>query len=144
MILSNRGTLAVVLNKVEIVASKSLDRCDPTDDEAHAAYEKEKGGLPMVLEPETVTQLDLEFYMKKWTLKADKETEKFDLPPPEKQMYCLRWTLFDPNGRRHEPLTPLVTVDSTYVMKQDKKYPEVQVEKDFPRGPTKLVARGVY
>ncbi len=143
VVLSNRGTLAVVLSDVELVTSKSLDKCDPTDEKPRALhrFRGQEAALPAVIEPETVKQVDFEFSLKKVRAEAD-EGGQFDIPPT-KQLFCIRWTIFDPNGRRHEPMIPAVTLDVKYEMEGEKKYPTAKVEKDFPKGPKTLVARGV-
>ena len=144
VILSNRGTLAVVVSDIELVRSSDLEKCVATDEIRTMIASRDKAkAAPTVVEPQTVRQLTMEFNLKSVNAKADSETGEFDLPA-SKEMWCLRWTVFDPNGKRHEPMAPAFTLSSEYVKKPDENYPDAKLDKKFPKAPQTLIARGMF
>lgn len=147
IILSNRGNLAIVVSDVRLFRSTSLDTCTIADgDRGRRPFtgRNDTPATPRVVEPETLEHVTLEFGLEEasTTAKADADGN-FDIPS-DQGLWCLKWTLFDPNGKRHEPTSPVLTLTRSYEMKEGEKYPDVNVEKDFPKRPIRLVSRGLY
>lgn len=140
IILSNRGTRPLVLSNVELVKSSTLETC--TEDES-VEIPQARTFEAIIVEPGTVQQLPLELALPAVSQEVA-EDEEFDLQP-DTALWCLKWTAFDPNGERQEPLTPVFTTEITFTPPEPgDRYPSTNVELDFPKGPTKLITRGWF
>ena len=145
IILSNRGKLALVVSDVSLHRSTNLERCVVPEGDKGSAPFFERGqdpAIPSVVEPETIKHLELQFSLKGVEAKAQ-DGQPMSVPT-DQSLYCLKWTVFDPNGKRHEPLAPLVRLTRRYEMDAKRKYPQASIEKDVPREPIRLVSRGFY
>ncbi len=138
VILSNRGTRAVVVTDVELVKSTSAEACEiPEDAEAMNIF----GGFEArIIEPDSVQQLSMEFPLPRVDAEAA-PGQDFQLEPID-AAWCLRWTVFDPNGNRHEPLVHVFNETTRYVPDEDRYRADFNVEPIS--GPTRLVTRGLY
>ena len=143
VILSNRGKLALVVSGVRLFRSTQPDRCEaPTDKDAFVSNSDATPTIPVVVEPETIRHIQLRSQIKPVSAEANPDGT-FDLPA-DSGFWCLKWTIFDPNGKRHEPMSPAFTLQREYVMEGDDRYPGVKAKKEFPREPIRLVGRGLY
>ncbi len=69
---------------------------------------------------------------------------RFDLTDSS-ELWCLRWTVFDPAGKRREPVMPVTMLTWRFSPPpEDQRYPEAEVTIDYPKGPETLVRRGFY
>lgn len=142
IILSNRGTRALVLSSVEAVVSSDPEKCVPMDLEGDDAPYTRKIE-PVIVEPSSVQQIALELGLAGFNSEAA-PGEDFDFENTV-QLWCLKWVVFDPNGERREPLTPLLTLDVTFSPPEEgESYPDINVEVDHPKEPSRLVTRGLY
>lgn len=139
IILSNRGTRPLVLSDAELVRSADLDTCELSDEEPIPTRIE-----AVIVEPGTVQQLSMELALPGISAEVAEDAD-FALEPSE-DLWCLQWTVFDPNGQRREPLTPVFTTKITFEQPEDPddRYPDTKVDLDFPKGATKLVARGLF
>ena len=143
VILSNRGKLALVVSDVRLFRSTESGRCAyPTDKDAFISNADVSPKIPVVVEPETLRHIKVQTQIKPVNVKSDAEG-KFSIPE-DKGLWCLKWTIFDPNGKRHEPISPAFTFERKYVIEDDDNYPSVKAKKEFPREPIRLVGRGLY
>ncbi len=143
--LSNRGKLAVVVADASLHRSTSVDRCEIADGDKGKKTFTARGDtaeMPRVVEPETIKHLKLQFSLEPVDAKANPDGT-FNVPS-DQGLWCVKWTIFDPNGQRHEPVAPLIKIKRTFHMTEDRSYPQVKVEKDVPKEPFRLVARGLY
>ena len=140
IILSNRGTRALVLHTVELYRSNSLTACDIDGQEAEGVA---FGFEPKIVEPGSVQQLVPEFGLDR--LSGESASGQRLVMEPDEALFCIKWVVFDPNGNRREPVSPAFswTLDfSTY--EEGDLYPRADVKIDYPKEPTRLVARGFF
>ncbi|MEL6323146.1 MAG: hypothetical protein AAFQ84_02825 [Pseudomonadota bacterium] len=138
LILSNRGTRPVVVSDLEIYRSAAMDQCELTGEPMYM-----QDFQPVIVEPGTVSPFSVEVSLPNLERSA-RDGEAFDLSG-EEALYCFQWTLFDPNGRRHEPIAEALTVRYTLLPPPEgERYPDITVEKDFPRRPERLISRGFF
>ena len=138
LILSNRGTRPIVISDVDVYQSASDRKCEPTGEALFKqAFE------PQIVEPGTVQALSLEVSLPNIE-RTSENGAPFDLTGSS-EMWCLKWTLFDPNGRRHEPLAEAFSMDISFTAPEgDDRYPSTDIELDFPRQPERLLSRGLF
>lgn len=144
VILSNRGKLALVVSNLRAYRSVHAEECQMKEGDSGKtsfAVDGNRPAVPRVVEPETLQHLKLSFGLD--NIEANISADETFAIPDDQQLWCLRWTIFDPNGTRHEVDTPLVTLDRTFATVENERYPIVEVDKDFPRGPRRLVSRSL-
>lgn len=145
LIMSNRGKLAIVVSDVSLFRSTDREICRAADgDEGVSAFRPRGGGgsMPMIIEPETLKHLELEFGLEPVRATAG-DGASFDIPADD-GLWCLKWTVFDPNGQRKEVSSPVLTMKTTYMNVDDRRYPKVKIDKDFPKGPLRLIERSLF
>ncbi|MEO0883769.1 MAG: hypothetical protein AAFY34_13715 [Pseudomonadota bacterium] len=138
LILSNRGTRPIVVSDLEIFESASPERCEVTDTTLFMQEFQ-----PIIVEPGTVSPAAIE------TSLENIEGSSVGGAPiqigPVSNLYCLKWTLFDPNGRRHEPFAAAFKIDIGFLPPEPGEYaPETDVSVDFPKQPERLLSRGLF
>lgn len=139
VILSNRGTRSLVLSRVDLVRSSDAETCTAVEDDGIFTPSRE----PVIIEPGTVQQVPMEFSLA--NVDAEVETGEPFMLEGNTTLYCLKWTIFDPNGRRREPLTEAMTITTDYEAPSgDDYYPDISVQVDFPKRPTRIVSRGLF
>ena len=135
--------VAVVVSDVRMFRSTRLDSCEMREgDKGVRTFISENDKtpvIPRVIEPETIVHLRFDFSTAPVRATADAQGN-YDLQDDE-GLWCLQWTVFDPNGTRRTVLSPSFTMKRTYVHKEGKRYPEVEVKKDYPKGAVRLVSR---
>ncbi len=140
IILSNRGTRPLVLSNVELVPSSNVERCAPDEDAETPPMRRLDA---VIVEPGTVQQLALDVELPAISAEA-KPGRDFDLPESD-ALWCLKWTIFDPNGERREPVTPAFRAKLTFAPPEpDDRYPDAEIDLDYPKEPTRLVSRGWF
>ena len=138
MIFSNRGTRAVVLSDMQLVRSNDLGSCEP-DEEAYDTRIE-----PLIIEPGAVEPLSVEFELEPVSFVFE-EGANDPIPGPETQHWCMRWTAFDPEGRRREPVTSFFTVERSFTPPEtDRSVPRMEIDLDYPRAPETSVAKGLF
>ncbi|MEM7767083.1 MAG: hypothetical protein AAF253_06305 [Pseudomonadota bacterium] len=144
MVLSNRGTRALVITEIELLKSQSADRCDVDDENLMFRYSSDGLFDTTIVEPGTVLPKVLEFGLDR--IEAEAGPGQLLTPQPETALYCARYTVFDPNGRRHEPVAPALTVIRGFEQDPEPldELPDGTLEVDYPKGATTLVNRGFF
>lgn len=138
IILSNRGTRAVVLSDLQLVRSDTVEGCNPVGEAYDTRIE------PVVIEPGTVQTISVEFELDPVSFEYPDGAAP-PLPEAETQHWCMRWTAFDPEGRRREPVTSFFTLQRRFEMPEaDGRSPRVDYEMDYPRAPETIVAKGLF
>ncbi|MEO1404960.1 MAG: hypothetical protein AAFV54_00535 [Pseudomonadota bacterium] len=138
LILSNRGTRPIVVSDMEIFESASSEACEETD---KTLFMQEFE--PIIVEPGRLVQTAVD------TSLENIDGESIGGAPivlePVSNLYCLKWTLFDPNGRRHEPIAKVFSIDIGFLPPEPGEYsPETDVTLDFPKQPERLLSRGLF
>lgn len=138
IILSNRGTRPVVISQVDLVKSASLESCEPVDAEIYVRTIE-----PMIIEPGTVTSLDLEIELPRIAAEGSQGGQlQID---DETTLWCAAWVAFDPKGYRREPMTPFFTLERRFEPAgPNDRFPTARVELDYPRQPETIVSRGLF
>lgn len=143
MVLSNRGTRALVITDIELLKSQSPERCEVGDDNRMQRYSTSGLFDTTIVEPGTVLPKQLEFELDRIAAEAG-PGESLSLQP-DRALYCARYTVFDPNGRRHEPVAPVLTMTRGFEPADDPDdMPDGTLEVDFPKGATTLLNRGFF
>lgn len=141
LILSNRGTRPVVLTDIALFASSAAETCLAGEGKTADRLQGHDAAPATIVEPNSVREVPLEFQLPKVNAVAA-DPARLDLKDGT-QLWCLRWTIFDHAGRRHEPAIPAFTLTTAYVPEPGETIPGVEASIDFPKGPQKLVARGL-
>ncbi|MEO0983512.1 MAG: hypothetical protein AAFX03_12770 [Pseudomonadota bacterium] len=137
IILSNRGTRSLVVTDAQLVRAAGAEGCELTDTVMESRLS------PMIIDPGAVTPLTLEFALPETQQEVPIDAA-FDLPSDE-AYWCLRWTVFDPQGQRSEPAVPVASITTTYAPPpEEDDYPEAELDVDYPKGPATLARRGLY
>ncbi len=149
IIVSNRGTRALVVSDVQVAKSDDLESCKVADDaERRSALtfdpvtNRSEVIEPFIVEPGTVKPIKMEIVLPNIDQEATAETQ-FQLQP-SKVLWCMEWTVFDPNGRRHDSVMPAFTHDVSFSVEDGEDMPRANFKLDYPKGPNKLLARGVF
>jgi len=143
MVMSNRGTRALVVTEIELLKSSDIERCVVDDENKMQRYFQ--GGLfdTVIIEPGTVLPKELEFNLDRLAVGAGPGEPL--APQAEMALFCARYTVFDPNGRRHEPLAPVLTITRGFEPAEDPEdSPDGTLDVDYPKGATTLVRRGMF
>ncbi|MEL6567526.1 MAG: hypothetical protein AAFQ22_03845 [Pseudomonadota bacterium] len=138
VILSNRGTRPVVVSEIDIVRSSSLESCEPAEAEVFVTEIS-----PIIVEPGTVTSLDLEIQLPRIAAEGPVDTPlQVD---DETALWCAAWVAFDPQGYRREPMTPFFTLTRRFdPAGPGDRYPSPRLELDYPRQPETIVSKGLF
>lgn len=137
IILTNRGTRAVVVSEIDIFRSASLEACEPAEDTFVRPIE------PKVIEPGAVTSFKLEFELPRITAEGPENTPL--VIPDETSLWCAAWVAFDPKGYRREPVTPFLTLTRSFEpARAGDRFPTARIELDYPRQPETIVSRGLF
>ncbi|MEM0986859.1 MAG: hypothetical protein AAGJ32_11475 [Pseudomonadota bacterium] len=143
IVLSNRGTRALVITKIELLKSQSLDRCDVSDENKMFRYSRDGVFDTTIVEPGTVLPKIVEFALDR--IEAEAGPGEALNPQGEKALFCARFTVFDPNGRRHEPVAEVMTIERGFdAPDEPDDAPTGTLDVDYPRGATTLVNRGLF
>ena len=143
VIVSNRGTRAIVVTDLSLVRSTSMTECEDSGVAMRPnVYRDAENVVPAVVEPNTVQHMRLEFSLNAVSSEVP-IGQPFDLQPTE-NLWCLKWVVFDPNGRRSEPMVPAMTIARMYAVGEDDATPESTLDVDFPRKPNVLLSRGLF
>ncbi|MEO1476721.1 MAG: hypothetical protein AAFS13_10105 [Pseudomonadota bacterium] len=138
IILSNRGTRPIVISDLEIFESASEERCEMTDKKLFMQEFQ-----PIIIEPGTVSPTAIETSLD--NVEGSARDGEVITMEPISNLYCLKWTLFDPNGRRHEPLSTAFAIDIGFLPPEPGEYsPETDVTLDYPKEPDRLLTRGMF
>ena len=149
VILSNRGTRALVVSEVSLVKSEQMERCIIGDQAERRTpflidVETNRSSTiePYIVEPGAVRAEKMEVSLPdmEW---AGALGEEVDLEAEEAQ-WCFAWVVFDPNGKRHEQYMPAFTSQVTFVTEEGENYPSANFALDFDKGPTRLLSRGIF
>lgn len=138
MIISNRGTRPLVLSNVELMRSADPETCSPTDDIRTTQF------TAKIVEPGTVEQIPFEFSLPPVEAVSDAEG-KFTLEGSV-ELWCLKWTVFDPKGRRREPLSAAFTATTTYPPEGVDRngYPNMKLDIEHSFAAERLVSRAIF
>lgn len=137
IIVSNRGTRPLVLTNVVVVDSTNPETCVPGEKAFPSRIEAK------IIEPGTVQQIPLSLGIGSVEATAD-ASGYYDLTDT-KTLWCLKWTIFDPNGRRHEPISPAFTETTKFAQPETPEdYASGTFTIEYPKQPTKLVSRGLF
>ncbi len=138
MIVSNRGTRPLVLSEVSLVRSGDLKKCTLTEDIRTTQF------TAKIIEPGTVDQFPFSFSLPPVDAFAG-VGEDFDLTELT-ELWCLHWTVFDPNGRRREPLSAAFVATTSYpaegVDKDGRPNMKLDIEPSFKA--ERLVSRAIF
>ncbi|MEM9667798.1 MAG: hypothetical protein AAF950_02660 [Pseudomonadota bacterium] len=138
LILSNRGTRPIVVSNLEIFQSASTERCELTDTKLYMPEFQ-----PIIVEPGTVSPTAIETSL--GNIEGSSMAGAPIVIDPVSDLYCLKWTLFDPNGKRHEPLAEAFFIDISFTEPEPDDYrPEPNVDLDYPKEPRQLLSRGLF
>ncbi|MEM6412260.1 MAG: hypothetical protein AAF683_12070 [Pseudomonadota bacterium] len=138
LILSNRGTRPIVVSDMEIFESASRDQCELTEE---TLFMQEF--TPIIIEPGTLSQTSVETSLK--NVEGQSTGGAPIVLDPISRLYCLKWTLFDPNGERHEPMAEAFSINIDFLPPEPGEYsPETDVTVDFPRRPERLLSRDFF
>ncbi|MBB35210.1 MAG: hypothetical protein CME88_07380 [Hirschia sp.] len=151
IILSNRGTRALVVSEVSAVASDSLGECRIADgaerrkvtvlNEAANRYEVLD---PQIIESGSVIPLEFEVSLKDIDMEGSTDVAPdFDLSTIE-TMWCLEWVIFDPNGKRHEEVMPGFVSTVEFEIPEGEDRPVQTYKLDNPKGAVQLLSRGIF
>lgn len=151
IILSNRGTRALVVSEINLVRSQSLGSCDIAADAKRTKVNKtDETGYsssavkPFIIEPGTVTpNRYIAFLDEVKVARVEGQTPSFNREPQQTQ-YCFEWVIFDPNGNRKEAMLPAFTRTVTLSMPEGGSYPQADSEIDHPKGALQLLTRGLF
>lgn len=136
VILSNRGTRPLVITDVALVPSSDAKTCVASGDPLPGRMET------LIIEPGSVRSLPLDLALPQIEQKIGMD-EAFSLEDVS-SFWCIQWVVFDPNGRRHEPMMPAFTADIRFGYEDDESHPSATYKLDFPKGPTRLLSRGLF
>ncbi len=143
LVLSNRGTRALVITEIEMLKSQSTERCDLADENVMMRYSTEGTFDTTIVEPGTVMPKLIEYEFDRIAAEAG-PGEPLSLSP-DTALYCARFTVFDPNGKRHEPIAPVLTMHRGFEPGEDEgDMPKATLDVDFPKGATTLLNRGLF
>lgn len=149
VILSNRGTRALVVSDVSLAKSSSLEKCvisDASERKRMLTFDRATNRSnfieSFIVEPGTVIPVKMEASLPDIGQQATAESQ-FQLQP-SKALWCMEWVVFDPNGQRHDAVMPAFTHDVNFAVEDGEDYPTAKFELDYPKGPTKLLAHGVF
>ena len=150
IILSNRGTRALVVSEVNLVRSSSLETCNIADDTKRTKVNKtDDSGYssspvkPFIIEPGTVSPSRYVAYLDELKFSGvEGETPTFSTSP-EQTLYCFEWVVYDPNGKRHESTMPAFTSSVTLSQKDGEAFPSADYKLDHPKGALQLLTRGL-
>lgn len=137
-VLSNEGAQTLVISAADLVRADSADGCS-ADGETRTAFGEGIGTI--VIPPGSVQALRAEYPLA--TIDAD-DAGGWGLEPID-ALWCLRITMFDPKGRRQDPLFPAFRVQVGFNPPTDEdRYPSAAVSHDTVRGANTLASRGVF
>lgn len=137
IIVSNRGTRPLVLTNIIVVDSTDPETCVPGEKSYPSRIEAK------IIEPGTVQQIPLSLTIGSVEAIADADG-KYALEDT-KRLWCLKWTIFDPNGRRHEPISPAFTETTVFAQPETPDdYATGEFTVEYSKQPTQLVSRGLF
>lgn len=138
MVVSNRGTRPLVLSDLELIKSTRMDKCELGDTIQQTRIDA------AIIEPGTVQQLPYEFALPAIDLEAA-ISEPFALEEG-KELWCLRWTVFDPDGKRREPMSELFIATRTFPDDQmdNNGYPQMALDLELEHAPKRLVSKALF
>ncbi len=149
LVLSNRGTRSLVVSEVTAVKSNVMDSCvadaeakrirvqEYTEDGSRTFYIK-----PFIVEPGSVGAKT--FWVNPSAIDREaKVDEVFDLEAID-QLWCLEWTVFDPNGQKHENMMPAFRMAADFNLEEGETTPEATLRLDGKNGPNELLKRGLF
>ncbi len=138
MIVSNRGTRPLVLSDVSLVRSSDPDTCAATEDVRTTHF------TAKIVEPGTVEQMPFEFSLPNIEAVSN-ENGEFDLQDTT-ELWCLNWTVFDPNGRRREPLSAAFVATTSYPVEgiDEDGTPNMKFEVEPSFKAERLVSRAIF
>ena len=151
IILSNRGTRALVVSEINLARSQTLDSCNIATDAKRTKVNKtDESGYssspvkPFIIEPGTVSPNRFIAYLNDVkTPRVEGEAPSFN-QEPQQSLYCFEWVVFDPNGKRKVAAMPAFTSTVTLSMPDNGSYPEADFEIDHPKGAIQLLTRGLF
>ena len=151
IVLSNRGTRALVVSEVNFAKSDDMKACKIPDDaerkSANMMNEAKNYASaiePFIIEPGTVSPLELEIYPEAIEFSGSTDAPRdFDLSTQE-ALWCLEWVMFDPNGKRHEASLPVMTSSVSFEIEEDENAPTAIYKLDHPKGAVQLLSRGIF
>lgn len=152
VILSNRGTRPLVVSDVDLVASQDLESCKVAEDAKRNNFtmSDEDGARysvvePFIVEPGTVMPVKLSAALDEINLEgtSDQPPNLDDLAA-RKTLWCMEWTVYDPNGKGLQKLMPAVVSDISFAIPEGEQYPEQTYKLDHPKGAVQLLSRGLF
>jgi hypothetical protein len=140
IILSNHGTRALVVTNVELVKSTSHEICEVSADAmARSPTTRMK---PMLVEAGSIQEVSLEFGLPETT--AEKTPAQPYQIADTDSSWCLRWVLFDPDGKRHEPTMLALRETTKFSPEPGSEYYKADYKLDHPKGAAQLLKDGMF
>lgn len=138
MIISNRGTRPLVLSDVSLMRSGDPKKCTPTDDVRTTQF------TAKIIEPGTVDQIPFAFSLPSVNAFAGADGD-FGLEEVT-ELWCLHWTVFDPNGRRREPLSAAFVATTSYPVEgaDEDGRPNMKLDIEHSFKAERLVSRSIF
>ena len=152
VILSNRGTRALVVSDVDLVESQDVESCKVADDaKRHNFTMRNEDGTrynlvePFIVEPGTVMPVTLSAALNELNLEGvTGQAPDMSSLAPRKTLWCMEWTIYDPNGKRHMNMMPGVVSDIFFEIPEGEDIPDQTYKLDFPKGAVQLLSRGIF
>ncbi|MFC7290984.1 hypothetical protein [Hirschia litorea] len=150
LVVSNRGTRALVISDVSAVKSNKPGSCAiDKDSKRHRVqqyiapeYVRTQYIQPFIVEPSSVAAIPLSMGIPGLSQEIGLE-EEFSLEPLH-DLWCLEWKVFDPNGKMHENTMPAFLIDVAFNTPEGEDYPEGELRLDMKSGPTEILKRGLF
>ena len=149
IILSNRGTRALVVSEVAVVRSEDKTRCVAAADaerrqpfRLNLESNRTEAIEPFIVEPGSVQAQKIEVSLPDVD-QAVATDAQFALEP-DSALWCLEWTVFDPNGKRHESLMPAFTTDVAYSAEEGEDKPGASFKLDYAKQPVTILSRALF
>ena len=144
LILSNRGTRALVLTEVNLARSTRLGACEIDE----VLQPIGSGVEPMIIEPGTVRTLANEYRISRveahWDARSVPASGADRLNAEHvPETWCTQLVVFDDRGRRMEPLMETLTLERVFTPPdEDDDYPGGTLELEHPVAAAQLLTRG--
>lgn len=140
IILSNRGTRALVVTDVTLIRSSSHEVCDiAADAPSLKATSRMK---PLLVEPGSIQEVSLEFGLPQ-TSGQKTPTQGYQIANTDSS-WCMKWVIFDPDGERHEPTMLALRETTRFNPEPGGETYNADYKLDHPKAAAHLLSDGLF
>jgi hypothetical protein len=136
IILSNRGTRALVVTDVTLVRSAPHEACEiAADAPSLKATSRMK---TLLVEPGSIQEVALEL-----TSAEKTPTQAYQIADTDSS-WCMKWVIFDPDGERHEPTMLALRETTHFTPEPGGETYNAEYKLDHPKAAAHLLSDGLF